>query len=363
MEKILLLMVFPIMFAVGFWIFAPKRYTLYEALANVGIVLVLVIITYVTATYSNLHDTEIWNGEVVSKHRYHDTYEESYDCRCRTVPTGSGKNRSTTTKCDTCYRTHYTVDWVAKTTLGNITLKSLDSTNSGVYNTPDPNHYVSCYPGEPVSDSRSYVNYVKAQPQSIFNTYGKEPTYKNKIPEYPVIHSYYKINRVINVDSKVPQEKINQLNLRLSESLKKLGKQKQVNIVAIVTEIDDNNYRYDVENTWIGGKKNDIIVFLGMDGEKFTWVDVMTWASNSGNELFTLNLSADLNQLGNFDVEEINRMVSNNIKETYNRPKMEQFEYLKDTLEPSDTVMFVMFFVSVVLTLVIGFLFHKHDVF
>lgn len=362
MDKILLLCIIPLIWSVGLFIYNPKKFQVWEAVASFGITFVIICTVYFFSIYTDMYDTEIWNGEVVKKERIHDSYIESYSCNCRTVTTGFGKNKSTTRVCSTCYRTHYTVDWVVKTTIGKISLESLDRLSSSVYSTPDPIQYTNCYVGEPVSDARGYTNYIKASPQSLFNNYLAKPTYANKIPQYPKVHSYYKIDRVISVDSKLTEDQISDLNLALSNSLRKLGKLKQANIVVIVTEIDDPTYKNEVENNWIGGKKNDVVIFLGMDDNKFTWVDVMTWAGNKGNELFAVTVRDSLSTLGNFDVIGIDKIVSDNIVMMYNRPTMEQFKYLKDAVEPSDTAMIIAFLLSLVSCAgLIYFFYFKHS--
>ena len=63
--------------------------------------MILIAIVFAASYGSAVSDTEIWNGQVVSKERKHGTYEESYDCNCRTVYSGTGKDRTSSTKCDT----------------------------------------------------------------------------------------------------------------------------------------------------------------------------------------------------------------------------------------------------------------------
>ena len=114
MEALLILLLFPLV-----WPFIAKR--IWHTTINYQEMgLQIVIVTAVTAgvwqlgIYGQTTDTEVWTGKVTAKDRDHGSYVESYDCNCRSVSCGKG---CTTSKCDTCYRDHYTVDWTADTTV------------------------------------------------------------------------------------------------------------------------------------------------------------------------------------------------------------------------------------------------------
>lgn len=296
-----------------------------KKLLGLSIIVISVIALLIAQTSKNslYHDTETWNGKIVSKSRVHDDYVRSYDCNCRSV--SCGKDCSTTV-CDTCYEDHYTVTWSAKSTIGSILFKHLDTLSRSVYNTPDPSAYANCRIGEPASLTKSYYNYVKAAPESLFNTKLSQVDYF--IPPYPTTHSFYKINRVVGINTKVDVVELNDL---ISNELITLGASKQVNVIVILSNYD-SNFRYAVENTWLGAKKNDVVVFLGLDGDSIIWSDVMTWALNSGNERFRVTLSDNLLRLNVFNPKLISDSISKNIKALYDRPEMKSFEYIKDSV-------------------------------
>jgi len=266
------------------WLFVAKyvlRTTFNWKELGISVVATMAVTSIVWATgmMSQTSDTEIWNGELTKKERKHGQYTESYRCNCYTTCSGSGKNRSCSEHCSTCYREHYTVKWSGYTTVGNFSFKSLDRTSRSVYKSPDPTSYTKCEVGEPASRTHEYTNYVKAVPDSLFHDDSKTAEqFLGKIPSYPKVYGFYKLNRVLNVDSKIPQNIINDINIGLSNELKTLGFAKQVNIIVILTEIDDASYRYAIEKAWLGAKKNDVVVMIGLDDNKITWVDVMTWA-------------------------------------------------------------------------------------
>jgi hypothetical protein len=196
----------------------------------------------------------------------------------------------------------------------------------------------------------------------LFNNKDASDLYAGKIPNYPRVHSFYKINRVLNVDAKVPGELIKTINGQLNEELKALGASKQVNIVVILTEIDDPSYRYAVENAWLGGEKNDVVIFVGLDGTTITWADVMTWALNKGNELFHVKMRDGIKELGTLSAGEFTSTVTSLIAKHYDRPQMKDFEYLEEAIDPPTWVIFLSIFLAIGGSISLSVLFHYKEV-
>lgn len=331
-----------------------------ELAISLVVVSIMVVATIELGKYGMTQDTEVWNGKVASKDRIHGTYEESYSCNC-TSSTDSKGNRTET--CQTCYRTHYTVDWIAKTTVGNVTFKSLDSTWRSVYNTADPVRYKQCKVGEPAAIEHSYTNYVQAVPNSLFHDASSiAEQYAGKVPAYPRVYDFYKYNRVINVDSKIAANDVGDLNRNLNNVLKLLGATKQANIVVVLTEIDDPSYRYAIENAWQGGEKNDVVVMIGLDGETITWVDVMTWALNSGNEMFHVTMRDNILAMKEFNVAGLTTVIPEVITKLYDRPHMADYEYLADEIDPPTWVIWLALFFAFGGSAILTYVFHKHEI-
>jgi hypothetical protein len=359
---VLAFLIFPVTAGLYARYWLHDTYSWQEFAATVFGILFVTGILYLAGSKSVLHDVEIWNGEITSKHRDQGSYIRTYSCNCITTTNSSG---STTTICQTCSETRYTVDWYANSTVGRIQFDSLDSGSRSVYSTPDPIEFTECQVGDPASRAMSYTNYVKAAPDSLFNTLLANQTYQDQIPEYPKIFGKYKINRVLTVDAGVESIVSRQLDARLSEELKHLGPTHQVNIITIVTGNPDPFYRHVVENAWIGGKKNDVVVFLGVAGSgELIWNDAMTWALNSGNELFVAQLNqrlADIGQLSLDSVEDTVQVITTTIQEYYIRPNMTDFEYLKASIEPPRWVMIACWMISFFATIALTILFHHWD--
>lgn len=351
----LVILVVLVALCIGVKVALPKTITWAECGTTLTIVILSCCGIWLAGSYSQVHDIEIWNGEVIKKERIHDTYEESYDCRCRTVKSGD----STSEECDTCYRTHYTVEWNCITNLGTIEIKSEDETDDDVYDLPDPQRYKIIQKGDPVAQENSYVNYVKAVPDSLFHKINTS-TYVNKIPPYPEnVYDFYKIDRVLSVGVNVPDLK--EWNYELSLLLRKLGPQKQANVVVIFTNVSDQSYLYALEGEWIGGNKNDIIVVIGTSQyPKIDWVGVSSWTDS---ELFKVELRDSIYSLTNVDRKAILSLIDEKTSKLFVRKQMKDFEYLKDKIEPPTW--------AVILTIVFGLIsligcsiyFHKNETF
>lgn len=288
-----------------------------QLIASWGIGAIVLLIGSMMAT----SDYEILNGKVLNKTRVHDYWEESYDCFCTT-------NSDGIQSCQTCYRDHYTVDWDVKCSTGNVGIKRLDWESRRVYNEPDPLPYKKAYKGEFCATTKSFKNYIKAAGNSLFNLDNNLDYSEYSVPAYPEVHSYYKVNRVFGF-GKLNKE----LNDILNSTLRTLGATKQANIVLIGSNYDEE-YRYAVEQKWLGGKKNDVIVLVGINGKLIDWVDTITLGSNLGNELMTVKMHDDIMSLKKVS-KDIAGVITGTIERYFDRKPMQEFEYLKDDIKPS----------------------------
>lgn len=364
MDALLLLLLFPLIWpliAKNIW---KMEITWQEMAANIGVVVAFVLITFGIGAYGKVHDTEIINGQVTNKVRDHGSYLRSYSCNCRTSCSGTGNNRSCRTICQTCYEQRYTVSWYLESTIGRISIDHADTTSRSVYNRPDPPLYTRAYVGEPCSKEQAFTNYVKAVPDSLFHSDSRSAIkqYAGKVPAYPQVHSIYQVRRVIDVGSGLTQDQLNQMNLRVGEALRTLGPQKQVNIIVIVTGITDPNYRYAVENAWLGGKKNDITVFIGVKDGKVVWTDAMTFARNKNNELLQVKLRDSVRDIQDFQVDPLVAAIVTNATQHYKRIQMKEFEYLKHEIQPPTWATITIAILSILFSLGLTYFFHREEV-
>jgi hypothetical protein len=163
------------------------------------VVILLMLIAFWTISYRNkVSDIEILNGSVTGKQRDIVNCSHSYSCNCRTTCSGSGKDRSCSQECETCYEHSFDFKYVIHSTLGNFNINTLDS--QGL---KEPNRYTLVKLNDPVVKKHRYNNYIKGSNTSIFNS---KHRYTKKemldLPNYPIdIHDYYRINRIIDMEN------------------------------------------------------------------------------------------------------------------------------------------------------------------
>lgn len=327
-----------------------------ELIVGVSVSVILFFITCAVLSISvnsKTTDTEIFNGQVTSKERNEDSYLESYDCHCRMVTKGSGKNASTVKECDTCWRRRYTVEWIVKTTLGDYDIDDVNSLSPSIYATPNPTLYNAAYVGEPVAKTHSYVNYIIASDNSIFksnNVFGNK--YASLIPKYPIeIYDQYKINRFLTMGVTVPAAK--EWNNGIGLMLRELGPSKQANLIIVVANTNDTNYPLALQAAWNGGKKNDVIVVIGSTHwPKIDFVHVLSWSTNN---LLAVEIRDKLLAMNEAECSASLKIIHDSIKNNFVRRRMVDFEYLKDEILPDSTIVIAMLIIQILATLCVTF--------
>lgn len=335
----------------------PHRIKTAEVLLTSVASALIAVVVYAVGSYSQMHDVEIWNGEVVSKQRVHGHYLRSYSCNCRQVCSGSGNNRSCSEQCDTCYEDRYTVNWYCNTNIGRYTIESLDETSRSVYKTPDPQRYSIINVGDPVAKRNSYINYVKAAPDSLFHV-TKVEKFKDMVPPYPDgVYDLYRLNRVLAVKVNVPD--LAAWNVELSNVLKTLGPQRQANAIIVFVNTADQSYVHALEGQWIGGKKNDIIVVIGTTSyPKIDWVHVSSWTDS---QIFKVQLRDEIMAKGVIDRTHVLESLKKHTMATYKRKEMKDFEYLRDQSTPPIWVIILALILGIGTTAGLSYYFYKHD--
>lgn len=343
MTTLLLLLVFPLAWPVMAKLIWKHEYTFAELFLNVCVGVIIVTVGWYAGKFSQVADREVLNGEVVSKASEQVTCEHTYSCNCRQVCSGSGDRKSCSTQCDTCRDHAYDVDWSLKTTLGDIKISRVD--RRGL---TEPPRFSVAKPGDPVADTHLYTNYIKGSPDSLFNTLQDKAAlakYKDKIPEYPLeIYDYHYLNRVLSLGVPVPE--VSSWNLDLAMRLRKLGPQKQVNLIVLFTKEADQAFADALRVAWLGGKKNDVIVVLGTPSyPEIQWTRVISWTDK---EVFKVQLRDALWDLKTVDQKTVLDTIERHVVKDFERKKMEDFKYLEAAIEPPGWVIALLAVISVI---------------
>lgn len=322
---------------------------------HIAMVFVIAMGIWQLGKFGKTLDTEVWNGQVTGKKREVVSCEHSYSCNCVTICSGSGKNQSCNTICQTCYDHSYDVDWVVQSTIGSFRINRLDS--QGLRQPP---RWEMVKEGQPVAKTHPFENYVKAVSTSLF--YQEKVAfekYKEYIPEYPLkVYDYHYLDRVLAVAVQVPNLK--NLNHALALELRELGPKRQANIVIVLTSIQDPNYALGLKAAWQGAKKNDIIIAVGIsEYPKISWAQVFSW---SKNDMLNIVMRDELLQMESFNEESIKK-IGKVTDENFVRRPMEEFEYLQDEIEPTNLELVFLTILGLAISCFIAFFFHRTEIF
>jgi hypothetical protein len=341
MLNFLLLMILPLLIAFSCLFLFKKKVTWQEFAGIIGIPAVFVLIGLCCAYWARTTDIEVWNGSVTNKQRNEVSCRHSYPCNCHEDCSGSGKDQSCTTVCDTCYEHSYDVDWDIYASTGeSLSIDTVD--RQGLVMPPRWGH---AYIGEPYASSHSYTNYILANPESVLlGSKGDMEKYKALIPEYPSkIYDYYRQDPFINMG--VPNVQPLLWTWLVRDMNAKIGPMKQVNVVVILVKTDNRDYMLALKDAWVGGKKNDVVVVIGsLDGHKIEFADVMSWTPASS---FKVNLKNRIQDIGTLDERD---MIVGGIKELtlkdFQRMHMKEYQYLMRSFQPSSAAMWWIFILS-----------------
>ncbi len=351
---LLTMLIIPTLVALGFFLYGGKKVTLIEFGGQMlAQVLVMSCVGWAISC-SNTHDTEIINGRVTGKERNRVSCRHSYRCNCYTTCSGSGKNRSCSEHCSTCYEHSYDVDWDVHSSIGTFSINTIDRQGLN-----EPPRYTSTRIGEPVADTHSYTNYVKGSPDSLFRHQGLVEKYKDKLPNYPEnIYDYWHINRLVTVGVSVPDAA--QWNKDLEEINGDLGPQKQANVVIVLVKNQPSDYFEALEQHWIGSKKNDVTVVMSLDDAgTIQWVQVMAWTKDKMAEVV---VGDAIRNIGKLDRPAIIGAIKTSVAQSYVRKPMKDFEYLASTITPSVGQWIFAMILGLVLSIGIGMFVLKNDI-
>lgn len=272
---------------------------------------VAICISMSLSFFSQVADIEVRNGQVISKSKEVTSCEHSYPCNCI-------KN-----SCSICYRHINDYNWVVNTNIPySFTIRREDS--QGLI---EPKRWSIIKKGDPVSDTFTYVNYIKGSKQSLFN---KTNGYADlsDIPQYPTkTYDYYNLNRVIGVGIDVEPE----WNQKLQKYLSEVGPSYQINVVIVLTN-KDSSFDQLLETAWNGGKKNDVIVVIHMDKTNKNILSsyIISWTPNT---LFKVELRDNIMKTITFDFDNVIKVLDTQVKKNWERMHMEDYEYLNSDID------------------------------
>lgn len=311
----------------------------------------------VVVSCSNTHDVEVWNGTVASKRRNTVSCSHSYKCNCHDDCTKDSKgNNSCHEVCSTCYEHSHDYDWDVYTSNSErVTISRVDRQG-----TDEPPRFASTVVGEPTSLAHSYTNYVKASPGTLFRRQGLSEKYERSIPAYPgLVYDYWRLDRLVNVGVQVAD--VAAWNAALSALNARLGAEKQANVVVVLTRGMSNEWFYALEEAWVGGKKNDVVLVVDVDDDwRPRWAQAMAWTDS---ELFKVKLRDDVLDLSIITVDAVAAVIERDVRQHYRRKPMADFEYLSSLITPSPLQWAITLAIALLVSAGASWLCHANDVF
>lgn len=327
------------------------KITLKEFFVLIGISLVISILSVIIVYNQNIQHTEIINGIVTKKERVKVSCKHSYECYCYTICDSKG---NCSRYCQTCYEHPHDFEYRVYDNTGKIFyINTID--RQGV-NTPERFNKVII--GEPTSWKTTYKNYIKASKGNLFKKQGIDTT-KYQIPKYPQnIYDYYKYNRVISQNINIKD--ISQYQEKLSKINGKLGPIKECNIIVVLIKNQPFDYFNSLEQSWIGGHKNDIIVVINVDNDnKINWTNILCL---SDDNIFEVKLRDEILSIQDLDLDKIFEKIEVTTTKYYKRKSMKNFEYLKSSITPTGTQLLISIIINSILCLILTIFFYKEDI-
>lgn len=325
-----------------------------ETLIMIGVQSLVALVSALISYHSSLADTEVHNSKVVSKVQQRVSCSHSYCCSWGTC--GSGKTKYTCCKM-TCHEHSNDYDWDVHAQNGDtFTIDRAD--RQGVR---EPIRWTRVEMGEPTSSSHYYENYIKAAPDSLFRRQGQEEKYLGKLPEYPGdIYDYYRLNRLVLVNgATVPDPQY--WSADISKLNADVGQKMQSNVIVVVTKGMSPDYFYALEQHWLGGKKNDVVLVMDLDAQKHpNWVNIMAWESN---EIFKVKVRDELMDKPSIERWDVYDVLSRNIVQHHKRKPMADFEYLTSSFTPSLTHWIITTIIGLVISILMTWYFHVNETF
>lgn len=353
---LLLLLLFPILVGLAVFFFGKGRtVTIPEFIVQEVVIIIIIASGYYLALSSKSSDTELWNGVIARKWQDTQSCCHSYPCNCHEVCSGSGEDRSCSEICDTCYEHSNDISWEAISS--NQELVFSDRCNSP--SSSPPERWNQIIVGEPTAVEHSYTNYIKGNPDSILRRQGYEEKYKGRIPRYPKVYDHYRAERFLVLGLSVPDRR--ETSAKLNALNGEFGAAKQVDIILILTNMDDPEYAEAVREAWLGGKKNDVVIVVGAPSfPKLSWVSVLSW---SKSEDMKIAIRDKLLAMPTWSGSEALKIIRHEVGNRFVRRRWQDFDYLKSTIEPSVSMQWTLGIVGVLLSIGLSFYFWIFDPF
>lgn len=348
--------VLALLIPLGAWIIIAKiffkhEFTLQEMALQFGVTAIAIMGIVFAGFSSQTSDTMMVNGIVTNMNpvkrtcsQYWSDYADSFCTNQHTRTVRNGESCSTIDgkrRCTPKYKTQYksVYSWERRyfivSTLGEYEVRRVD--NQGVKTPP---RFESANVGDPVAATVTYTNYIKGAASTLFNQKLQEVV----DVKYPEVYDLYHIDRVFYTDLPSPPF-LNQWNRDLEKLNAKVAKT-GANVIINVTS-KSQVWAEQLSQSWDAHNINDVVIVIGVEGEKIAWVDVRDW---SADKMLGIIIRDLIMMLPRVDKDMINQIVDVTVSKHYKAQKMEDFKYLEDDITTPNWVLILVGLILVIIT-------------
>lgn len=304
---IIMSLFFVIVAPVIVWRIWPKKILWWEMLGTMAYMIPTAILVPSIFFYytTDVHDQENWNSRT-SMAEYWEEWTEHVEQEC--CSTDSDGNETCT---DCSYDLYHPPEWYGHTAAPGDPAFRLAQAQYGNYvqrwgneqfddifrmnqiSFGDGNRYYVDYPNNPevivpTAQKHEYVNFPKGSKQTILKRGCKSSAEKHAalMRPYPEVtggpFGPIEINRVVDANVNAPDKWKKTVDRRLDVILAELGPAREVDVIVYLAGTSDPKFVLGLEEHWVGGKKNNVIVVIGApEWPKIEWVGIFDWCENS----------------------------------------------------------------------------------
>lgn len=341
---IVALLLVPLFVAAGFYVRSPSTVTWREFLLQLGVGVGVAFGAGVVGTCSTLEDVEHLNGRVVEK----DDYTSSC-CHCTQRCASTDRDGNCTMWVEDCPHI-FDYAWAVKLSTDHTLV---DDCN--VWDDP-PTWWTTARVGEPATVEHTYTNYLKADPDTLFERGALEEHLALVPDEFPGVYDMFRSDKVVAGRGWAPKS----WERELSELNADLGARKQVDLSVYITDVADPRFADAVEKKWLYGPKNAVIVVVGApDRVNIAWARVVTI---SRVEAFKVHVRDALTGL-RLDDPRVMQLLRSAVEHEFERTPMSTFEYLESATRPTTGIFVVSLLLVLLASVGLGCYMHANDVF
>lgn len=298
---------------------------------GISMILILFGVPFVSnAIYDHCVTTDIerLGGYVLSATYYEDWNEYIHKTCTESYKDSNGNTRTRTYDCS--YVKYHPEYWEIKTTVGRIDItkteyESLVSRFGNKtfldmhrwYHTNDGDAYVTQHTSiVPVTISHEYTNPTLLD-GTLFSSSRKKNIHLYEWPKISLFHD----NPILGITNSEATAKLQAFNATE-------GANKQIRVWLLVWNNQPHSIMYDQKQYWGGGKKNELVLCLGLKDNKVMWADGFCWSPDgySGNHDIIIGWRNYVTNKQMNLVDFIDKMIE--LSPKWKRKHFKEFEYI-----------------------------------